>query len=132
MRMVFGAGFGLCCTTIPTMTSNTLPPKRMGEGMEYFGLSTTLAMSIGPAIGLTLLENLGIGAMIVGAVAALLLVIPLAWSNRKLPMPEVKPTAHSKLFDSNLLLPMVLNVLLCVTYGGVLSFLALFGKEAHI
>ncbi|MGB8956905.1 MAG: MFS transporter [Tumebacillaceae bacterium] len=132
MRMVFGAGFGLSSTTFPTMASNTLPPKRMGEGMGYFGLSTTLAMSIGPVIGLTLLGNFGIGAMIVGAVVALLLVIPLAWSNRKLPMPEPKPTAHSKLFDIKLLLPMVLNALLCVTYGGVLSFLALFGKEAHI
>lgn len=57
MRVLFGIGFGMTSTSFPTMASDVIPIKRLGEGMGYFGLSTTLAMSIGPMIGLTLLQD---------------------------------------------------------------------------
>jgi MFS family permease len=46
LRMLFGVGFGMASTAFPTMASDVIPVRRMGEGMGYFGLSTSLAMSL--------------------------------------------------------------------------------------
>jgi MFS family permease len=130
MRVLFGVGFGMASTTFPTMASNVIPAKRMGEGMGYFGLSTSIAMSVGPMIGLGLLGTFGFGTLITVATVTAAVVFPLAYSMRKLPMQKV--AGKSKIFDRKLLLPFTLNFLLSITYGGLLSFLALFGKETGI
>lgn len=133
MRVLFGVGFGMASTTFPTMASNVIPPKRIGEGMGFFGLSTSLAMSIGPMIGLGLLGHYGFGTLIAVATCVLAVVIPLSLPFRSLPTPVAHAGAQSgKLFDRKILLPFVLNFLLSIIYGGVLSFMALFGKEAGL
>src|SRR5699024_6236543 len=54
MRVVQGIGFGFSTTATGTIATDIIPPKRLGEGMGYFGLSGNLALAIGPALGLTL------------------------------------------------------------------------------
>ncbi|MBL0385788.1 MFS transporter [Tumebacillus sp. ITR2] len=135
MRVFYGAGFGMASTTFPTMTSNVVPLKRMGEGMGYYGLSTSLAMSLGPSIGLSLLAS-GFGSLVTGATVMLALILPMLFLVRsQLRQPaEVAPATpeSSKLFDRKILLPFLLNFLLSIVYGGLLSFMALFGKEVGI
>ncbi|WP_425589540.1 MFS transporter [Fictibacillus terranigra] len=140
MRVLFGIGFGLSSTTLPTMAADVIPPKRMGEGIGYFGLSTSLAMSIGPIIGLSLLGNYGFGTLTAVGTAVLLIIFPLALANRSaavLPAPPLaKPSEKSSHNTGEafkkIALPGFLNLLLSITYGGLLSFLALYGKEAHL
>jgi MFS family permease len=140
MRMLYGVGFGMASTTFPTMTSNVIPPRRMGEGMGYFGLSTSLAMSIGPTIGLTLLRQYGFGSLIVGATLVVAAIFPLTWLVRSLlkqPEPAVVPSQgaaakRGPFIERAILLPFSLNFLLSIAYGGLLGFMALFGKEAHL
>lgn len=64
MRVLFGIGFGMASTAFSTMASDIIPIRRMGEGMGYFGLSTSLAMSAGPLIGLSLLQGPGFGSLL--------------------------------------------------------------------
>lgn len=138
MRMVVGVGFGMGSTTFPTIVSNVIPNRRIGEGMGYFGLSTSLAMALGPMIGLTILNQFGFGSMLVTVVLLIALIFPLMQIIRaygKQPQPATNAVAAKGLgrfFDRKLLLPAALNFCLSITYGGVLSFLALYGKEAHI
>jgi predicted MFS family arabinose efflux permease len=80
LRMVFGAGFGLVSTAFPTMASNVVPMKRMGEGMGYFGLSTTLAMSLGPIAGAALLHDAGFPALMLITAATLAVIVPLSYT----------------------------------------------------
>lgn len=140
MRILFGIGFGLASTTLPTMVAKVIPPKRMGEGIGYFGLSTSLAMSVGPIIGLGLLGNYGFGTLTAVGTAVLVLIFPLALSNRRVssqeailsssPLEGIKTSTKEAL--KKIALPGVLNLLLSITYGGLLSFLALYGKEANL
>jgi MFS family permease len=138
LRVGFGVGFGMTSTTFPTMVSNIIPVKRIGEGMGYFGLSTSLAMSIGPMIGLALLGTFGFHTLVIAATLITLVIFPLAYSIRSLPSPRDQHTTakmenkRGKIIDKKIVLPFILNFLLSVTYGGLLSFLALFGKEVHI
>ncbi|MGQ0439873.1 MupG family TIM beta-alpha barrel fold protein, partial [Bacillus sp. B-TM1] len=51
------AGFGITTTTYGTVVSDLIPQARRGEGMGYFGLSGTIAMALGPLIGLWLMQT---------------------------------------------------------------------------
>ncbi|WCK53404.1 MFS transporter [Aneurinibacillus sp. Ricciae_BoGa-3] len=138
LRIGFGIGFGMTSTTFPTMVSNIIPAKRIGEGMGFFGLSTSLAMSIGPMIGLALLGSYGFHTLVIAATLITFIIFPLAHTVRNLPSPREEHASvqvagkRRKIIDKKILLPFFLNFMLSVTYGGLLSFLALFGKEVHI
>lgn len=139
MRVLFGIGFGMTSTSFPTMAADIIPAKRLGEGMGYFGLSTTLAMSIGPMIGLTLLQGGGFTPLVFLTLAINIIIFPLAFlltsrtpKEHKEPAPTSISQGKKTSAVRRLLLPAVLNFFISITYGGLLSFLALFGKEAHL
>lgn len=136
LRVLFGIGFGMTSTAFPTMASDVIPVRRMGEGMGYFGLSTSLAMSAGPLIGLSLLQGPGFGSLLLGAAAALALILPLAIRlTRSLPHGHKEPAAAPAPASGGfrkLLLPCLLNFLLSISYGGLLGFLALYGAERQL
>lgn len=52
IRFFHGVSYGLASSCITAIVSKALPPQRRGEGMGYYYLSTTLAMCIGPLLGL--------------------------------------------------------------------------------
>ncbi|CAI6053541.1 MFS transporter [Cohnella sp. JJ-181] len=155
IRILYGVGFGTASTIIPTLVSRIIPRDRLGEGIGYFGLSTSLAMSFGPMIGMNLMQGFGFPALALsGAAAAALsagvLLLSGAVGGRQArgndasqPRPA-SITASVKAPESAddrsasarsvmpLLLPALLNLLLSVTYSGLLSFIALFGESVHI
>ncbi|EES75262.1 MULTISPECIES: MFS transporter [Paenibacillus] len=146
VRAGYGFGFGIGSTILPTLVSRIIPPSRMGEGIGYFGLSSSLAMSIGPMIGLNLLQKFGFGTLTLSGTMAVLVVIPLLLLTRALPrsnnlkLTEMKTTPGAgdstpkrrAPFNRKLLFPAFLNTLLSITYSGLLSFIALFGEFLHL
>src|SRR5699024_5008003 len=58
LRIIHGAGWGFSSTASGTIATDLIPPKRRGEGMGYFGMSGNIAMAIGPALGLTLVDQI--------------------------------------------------------------------------
>lgn len=56
LRVVHGIGWGASTTATATMASDVIPAVRRAEGMGYYGLAATLAMSLGPALGLYLVK----------------------------------------------------------------------------
>ncbi|WP_339823839.1 MFS transporter [Paenibacillus sp. FSL R7-0163] len=141
MRVGYGIGFGIASTIIPTIVSQIIPSKRMGEGIGYFGLSTSLAMSIGPMIGINVMKQSGFGTLAMIGMVTLLLAFPVLLFSRSLPaQPKKQPTPTQSEstkplkvpFNTKLVLPAILNVMLAITYGGLLSFIALFGESVHL
>lgn len=141
MRVGYGIGFGIASTIIPTIVSQIIPSKRMGEGIGYFGLSTSLAMSIGPMIGLNVMKQSGFGTLAMIGTFTLLLAFPVLLFSRSLPAHRKKQPIEQSIesskplkvpFNTKLVLPAILNVLLAITYGGLLSFIALFGEAVHL
>lgn len=141
MRVGYGIGFGVASTIIPTIVSQIIPSRRMGEGIGYFGLSSSLAMSIGPMIGLNVMKESGFGTLAMIGTVTLLLAFPTLLLTRSLPAePQKQPIERfapssepvKAPFNTKLVLPAILNVLLAITYGGLLSFIALFGESVHL
>lgn len=59
LRTVHGIAFGLASTSLTASVMAALPPGRRSEGAGYFGVSSTLAMAVGPLIALALGGNFG-------------------------------------------------------------------------
>ncbi|MFB9276130.1 MFS transporter [Cohnella cellulosilytica] len=152
MRVGYGIGFGMASTIVPTLVSQMIPSDRMGEGIGYFGLSTSLAMSIGPMVGLNVFREAGFNSLSVVATLTLLIAFPLLLLTRSVPSDrkrrgaqtaeaaaeparakrEARPAKSGARTNGQLLFPACLNVLLAITYGGVLSFIALYGESVHL
>lgn len=138
MRVLFGIGFGMGSTTLPTMASGVIPIRRLGEGLGYFGLSTSIALSLGPVIGSALLNQSGFPTLVYATLATSLLILPIIYPlSKKVKSPTVAPkdlaaTSQKQGFNKSLIIPSLLNMLMSITYGGLLSFLILFGKEVHL
>ncbi|RJE89729.1 MFS transporter [Paenibacillus sp. 1011MAR3C5] len=143
MRIGYGVGFGMASTILPTLVSQLIPARRMGEGIGYFGLSTSLAMSIGPMIGMNMMSGFGFGTLASVGTAVVLLILPILIVSRivrikgnarpiSMTAAAVSRAADETGFNHKLWLPALLNVMLSITYSGLLSFIVLFGEFAGL
>ncbi len=141
LRVLFGIGFGMASTVLPTIVTQIIPPSRLGEGVGYFGLSTSIAMSLGPMIGLSIMGSFGFGTLSLSGGAAALIIIPLLLALRAIPpqpstaKPSLSAAADpraAELRSGSIWMPAALNALMAVTYGSVLSYIVLFGEERHL
>lgn len=57
VRFIHGAAFGVASTVMSTAVMSIIPPERRGEGMSYYTLGTPLATTIGPFLGILILQR---------------------------------------------------------------------------
>lgn len=139
IRVIHGIGFGIATTFYATIAADVVPSARIGEGMGYFGLGTTVAMAIAPALGIWLLNEYGFSAVFI--VAVLCQIIAYVWTrfcsfSSAMPVDDFQ-TKHSnsivdKFMEKGTRFPAFLTVLFGISYGSVLNFIAVFAKEVHI
>jgi len=135
LRIGYGIGFGMASTIIPTLVSQIIPSKRLGEGIGYFSLSTSLALSVGPLIGLNLMQQFGFRTLSIVGALTVIVIFPLIFITKSLPSEPAKivhTTATKQGFNYKLLFPASLNMILAITYSGLLSFIALYGKSVSL
>ncbi|MDF2683526.1 MAG: transporter [Brevibacillus sp.] len=135
LRFVHGIGWGIVTTTYGTIVSDIIPAERRGEGMGYFGMFTNLAMAVGPLIGLWVSQSWGYGWLfgVSGGLTAIAMILS-RMVEIKAPIGATQPAAAGKggLFEKKALFPALLALLTGVMYGGIVSFITLFGKEVGI
>jgi MFS family permease len=131
IRAVHGFAFGAATTTNNTVVIDIMPFSRQGEGIGYFGLSSTLAMAIGPVMGLIIYDRfpfvmLFYGALISGTIGCIFVLAV------KVPVnvcPKVKETVS---FDRFFLIkgfPLGINFLLLgIPYGMITTYIAMYGR----
>lgn len=56
VRLLHGMAHGVVSTATGTIVAQTLPQRRRGEGIGYYGLSIVMASAIGPFIGILLIQ----------------------------------------------------------------------------
>lgn len=135
LRFVHGIGWGIVTTTYGTIVSDIIPGERRGEGMGYFGMFANLAMALGPLIGLWVSQTWGYGWLfgISGALTALAMVLSrLVKIKGPIGSTQANAGGLSGLFEKKAMFPSLLNLLIGVIYGGIVSFITLFGKEVGI
>ena len=128
LRVVHGIGWGASTTATGTMASDVIPAVRRAEGMGYYGIAATVAMSLGPALGLYLVKYSSYSVLFTGA--ALLAALGLAGSffiNYEIPRknrPEAKKTpVKGVILEKNAIPPALVLFFITLSYGGIVTFL---------
>jgi MFS family permease len=114
-----------------TYVTSLVPASRRAEGMGYWGLSTVLAVSVAPTIGLWVYSHGGWMAMCLEAAALNLVMAAIAWA---LPADRAREPHSSTVTVRTLLEWRVLALSLSLFmyafgYGGLTSFVALYTDQ---
>ncbi len=137
-RILHGFGFGLSTTFVAALVADVIPAMRRGEGIGYFGLGSTVAMAIAPALGVTLLSDAGSNVLflfsaLVTVCAALSAKFCNAAENRpELPTAPIHASIRNKIFEHGTGIPAFLTILFGAAYGTVNTFVAMMANEAGI
>lgn len=133
LRLIHGVGFGLQTTAAGTLAGDMAPRARLGEGMGFFTLAVGAPMAISPAVGMWLVGRGDYDAlfMLAGLLTAvsLFLCLFIPFPKRVIPAVPFSRPSLASLFERSSLFPAAMVFLLTVTYGPILSLLALYGVD---
>ncbi len=139
-RVIHGFGFGLSTTFAAALVADVIPAQRRGEGIGYFGLGSTVAMAIAPALGIWLIEDVSADALFLVSIAFSALAMVATYFCSGKPIPDVANEPHTKvhtsikdrIYEAGTGVPAILTILFGACYGGVNTYIALMAKEAGI
>lgn len=142
LRVVHGVGFGLSTTLFGTVVSDTIPASRRGEGMGFFATGNAISFSLGPFLGIWLMEKYDFLGLFGAGVIILLLALVFTFFVRsggsessrevKVKAAQSKPSVMSNIVEKKALLPSIMGMMVGLAFGGLLSFITLFGIETGI
>jgi len=128
LRLFHGIGWGAATTAATTLIADIAPPMRRGEAMGIFGMSSNVAMAIGPVLSIMLLKAYDFPVLfaVCAAIAlvSLLLVVPIS--------EKIVIRPKTPLFSKEALFPSALMFTISLTYGSIVSFLPLFQEKRGI
>lgn len=131
LRILHGASWAVCTTSIGTTVTDVIPETRRGEGMGWFGLSMTIAMALGPMLGTRVLMSQSFHEVFLIAAVLTVAALALAFATR-IPF-QSNPGARRVEFVEKPLLPLMLALLLLtVSYGGITAFIPLWSETLSV
>ncbi|MCX6227439.1 MAG: MFS transporter [Bacteroidia bacterium] len=131
LRFLHGINWGASTTAGFTLVVDLVPVEKRGRGIGYFGLSFTVAMSIGPVIGLKVMgqDNFTALFLVAGGVSFLGILMASLVKYPAFKRPE-KTKFSWKMLIAKQSVPVAVNILiLAASYGGVMTFIMLYAKE---
>jgi MFS family permease len=135
IRFAHGFTWGLTTTSNTTIAGDIIPAEKRGEGFGLFGVSTTAGMALGPPIGTFILQNSGYNAMfIAGSIISIISMILASWIRYPVyqPLPRNRQFKWKNLLETGTVIPSFNLMIIGLSYGGLISFIALYGKETGI
>jgi MFS family permease len=135
LRFAQGLTWGITTVSGSTIATDNIPASKRGEGIGYFALSTTLGMSVGPVIGLFICHQWGYTTMFVSGCIISVISLFCAYAvhmRKRFVVGKHIRMELSSLFDRNSILPSLNVFITMIAYGGLLSFIALYGREIGI
>lgn len=132
IRIAHGLAFGMITTTSNTLVVDVLPSSRRGEGLGYYGVVNNLSMSVGPMIGLFLVEVGSFDLIFISSIVAG--VIGMVFATMAKVPPKVPNTTNNVLSVDRFFLVKGIKacctlLLLAIPYGMTTSFIAMYAKE---
>jgi MFS family permease len=134
VRFAHGLTWGLTTTSNSTLAGDIIPAEKRGEGFGYFGVTTTAGMAIGPLLGSFILDHFSYQALFITGFGLSMVSMLMAVLIR---YPEYHPPFNlefnlKNLFEKKTMIPALNLLITSLSYGGLLSFIALYGKEIGI
>ena len=132
LRIIHGICWGFSTTSLATLATDAIPFKKRGEGIGYFGLSMSVAMLIGPSLGLAVLQAFDYSTMFYAgtSLAAVSLLCLIGVKHN-----ETAVSEHQKpkgIIEKKVLSDAVILFFVAIVYSAILSFIVLFAKEINV
>ncbi|HHV65236.1 MAG TPA: MFS transporter [Peptococcaceae bacterium] len=140
-RMLHGIGWGLGSTATGTIATDIIPKTRLGEGMGFYGLTTVVSMAVAPALGLQVVSLWGFSYLfyISGALAVLGVIVALFikyqlvnFKTGQGVLSEQENPTRPALLEKSAYKPTLIIFFVTLTYGSVVTFIALYAAEFNI
>lgn len=136
LRLIHGVGWGAGTTASGTIAADVVPKSRLGEGMGYFGLASTLSMAVAPALGLYIVIHYNFTTLFYLAtgltVIALAISLGLKTANIQQPHQDEKVKGLAGMFEPKAYRPSLVIFFVTTTYGAMVSFIALYAAQRGI
>lgn len=135
VRAMHGLSFGFTTTASGTLAADIVPETKRGEGLGYYSLSNTLAMAVGPGLGLAILGQASFSVLFTSCLAIAAAGFAFVPGINAPPIAKGKSKngfCSSDLFEIRVLPQSLITFCVAWLYGGIISFIALFGKQIGI
>lgn len=135
LRFAQGMTWGITTVAGSTIATDIVPAAKRGEGLGYFALSTTLGMAVGPVVGLFICHQWSFLAMFISGFIISLASFGCAYFvhlRKRFVVGKRIQLTMSSMFDKKSVLPSANVFITMIAYGGLLSFIALYGQEIGI
>ena len=136
VRFLNGFAYGTISTAANAIVTAYIPKSRNGEGINYYGLSTSLAAAIGPFIGILLLPIVGFNSVIILAIVLSIMVtiacfifpvqnIELSKEQKE----ELNSWSLNTFIEYKVLFISIVAFLIGLSYSSVLGFLSIYADD---
>jgi MFS family permease len=139
VRLLNGFGYGTVSTATNAIVTAYIPKSRHGEGINYYGLSTSLAAAIGPFIGMVLLNTMNFHFIILFSIVLILLTTMACFI---FPVKNIQLSAEHKaklsrwsldsFIEKTVIFISFIGFLMGLSYSSVLSFLSSYAKTIDL
>lgn len=134
MQVFFGIGMANLTTASGAAVVDITPPDRLGEGLGYYTLGNSVAMAIGPSLGLLLIGSTqNYRAMYLCAAVLLAVTGVLCWQVRyQAPPAEKKPFNIRDVLEPATFAASFIQLLVVFSFTAVISYVASYAQEQGI
>ena len=133
LRFMHGLSWGIITTAGNTLAIDIMPADKRGQGIGIYGLALNISMALGPVLGIFLYQHYSFNALFYTAIVSGTIGLFCAAGITSHPKPKINHAPLS--LDRFIMLkaiPIGINLLLItISYGMILSFAAMYGKEVN-
>jgi MFS family permease len=138
LRLVHGFSTGFTPTGTAAYVADIIPMERRGEATGLLGLSGSLGMAAGPALGATIANHFSLDTMFYSSsVVAFLSVAVVARMRETLDNPNrfrmgLLKISRSEIFEPRVLAPSLVMMLTVISFGAILTIIPDFSEYLGI
>lgn len=136
LRFAQGIFFSIVTTASGSLAADSIPASRRGAGLGYFGMSTNLAVVVGPFIALTVIQFFSYNVLFLSLTALLVLGAVAASfipADKKLATSSAKTRmTWNDLFEKKALPVALIASFVAFSYASILSYLSIYSLEKGV
>ncbi|AEB76398.1 major facilitator superfamily MFS_1 [Clostridium botulinum BKT015925] len=137
IRGVQGFFWGFTSTGFGTIAADLIPCEKTGEGLGYYGISSTIAMAIGPSIALIIIKHGSFSKLFnTGLVFGILALISLLFvkydENINKKAKKNGKINISDFFEKEVFWLASIMFFIAITFGAIISFIIIYGKQIAV
>jgi MFS family permease len=134
VRVLYGLTFGLTSVSSNTLVIDLVPSSRRGEGIGFFGISSNLAMALGPMVGLMMHGTVDYQWIFVICLATSLVGVVIASQiHARYRPPLIRPKVSIDRFILLKGIPGgVAYILIAFPYGQISNYIAMYIDETGV